>query len=170
MTRVRTMDISSSLAAHASRKQLRRFAAELGLHADDPSSLAELVRLDVATIREAIHATIAGADRQAGLASYLEGLVADGLPPALLEQAQADEAMAAEQHEALKAKPAAAAAARAAAAPRHCCVECHARTPLVFELPGCRLCESCESLRVRGRLPRLLALAAAVGRQRFSSK
>lgn len=69
------------------------------------------------------------------LTAHLDQL-AHGLPPQYVEEAAAQAAEAG-AHSALQAGP------KRRAAPG-CCVECHCRTPYVFELRGCRLCVGCE--------------------------
>ncbi len=112
-------DIASALSAYSSRKQLRRFAAELGLQADDPTGMVALVALDAATVEAALAATVAdGASRNA-LSAFLKQLAADGLPDYVIEQPDA-----------LVGRPTAADDACSSAtkrAPPHCCVECHSR-------------------------------------------
>ena len=58
------MDIASTLYAYGSRKQLRRLAADLGLQADEPGGLEELLALEPGLVRASVLSTIAGAERQ----------------------------------------------------------------------------------------------------------
>jgi hypothetical protein len=138
------MDLGSSLASFASRKQLRRFAASLGLHADEPGGLVALLALPEARVNTALADSVsAGAGRHA-LASHIAQMAREG-PPSVLVRAAA--ALAQEERAAAAATATAAAAAAAACpvAAAGCCVECRKRTPYVFELRGrCRLCEGCE--------------------------
>ena len=138
------MDLGSSLASFASRKQLRRFAASLGLHADEPGGLVALLALPEARVNAALADSVSAGVGRHALASHIAQMAREGPPSALVRAAAAT----AQEERAAAAAAATAAAAAAAACPvaaAGCCVECRERTPYVFELRGrCRLCEGCE--------------------------
>ncbi len=112
-------DIASALSAYSSRKQLRRFAAELGLQADDPTGMAALLALDTTTVEAALVVTVADDANRSALRAMLKQLAADGLPDYVVEHPNT-----------LVERPTAAddsSSSPAKCAPPHCCVECHSR-------------------------------------------
>lgn len=127
------MSIATALSSYGSRKVLRRLAAELGLQADEPGGLSALLVLTPEAVNAAVFNTITDPEKQVDLTTYLVRLATEGLPPELAQQANVDEK---------------ATAAHIIAPPMppslESCVECHARTPFVFKLMSCRLCEHCE--------------------------
>eukprot|EP01047_Picozoa_sp_COSAG01_P004070 COSAG01_NODE_130_length_24912_cov_83.574175_5_plen_416_part_00 len=148
-------DIACSLAKYGSRKQLRRFAAELGLQADDPGGMVALLRMDSCTVRAAAAATIRGGpDQQAALMAHFQRLAAEGLPteaaqpgPATIQRVTP----AATQGSHGRAGTAAVGSQQRRTAPSECCVECHARTPC--ELARCGPSISPRAcMRTQGRL------------------
>ena len=133
-------DIASALSEYCSRKQLRRFSAELGLQADEPGGLVALLAIEAVTLQTAAATTIADSGRRTALLSYLQQLTDSGQASDLMRQAKAaggtrerGAATGANRPHQERAPP-----------PALCCVECHTRTPFVFTLLGCRLCEACE--------------------------
>lgn len=133
------MDISSSLAKYASRKQLRRFAASLSLQADEPGSLTSLLNLDKFKVRDALKSSFKNATECAALQTTIEKWMEHGAPQEILENV--DSAVDAEENiHATTEVP----SIRPKTAPPQCCVECHTRTPYLFQLLNCRLCAPCE--------------------------
>lgn len=130
------MDLSSALSKYASRKQLRRFAASLSLQADEPGSLASLLNLDKMRVRQALKDSFKSVKEIEVLESTIEEWMEHG-PPSNLIVAPAD------AEENVHATPVAS-SGTPKTAPSKCCVECHIRTPYVFRILDCRLCESCE--------------------------
>ena len=140
------MHIATALAEHGSRKQLRRFAAELGLQADEPGSLRELLAFSQNAVDAAMRNAFADAEARARLVAHLQQLAADGVPS---EETDGEDDMQAAE------------AAARPKAPPETCVDCRTRTKYVFELMACRLCESCE--RSHPRKYGLVDLATAQG-------
>jgi hypothetical protein len=150
-------DIACSLAQYGSRKQLRRFAAELGLQADDPGGMVALLRMNSCTVRAAAAATIRGGpDQQAALMARFQRLAAEGLPteaaqpgPATIQRVTP----AATQGSNGRADTAAVGSQQRRTAPSECCVECHARTPCeLARICGPSISPRCACVRTQGRL------------------
>ncbi|KAK7249715.1 vesicle-mediated transport protein [Aureococcus anophagefferens] len=135
------MDIGSALSSAASRKQLRRFAASLGLGVDD--ALENLLALEETTVDAALD-DVFGASAAA--------------PRAVLAEWRNNGARAA-RGAAAPSPPRAVVALAAPLPPASapgCCVECGARSDYRFPLLDARLCEGCE------RLPRYARFAAVM--------
>jgi len=131
-----TMDIATALSEFGSRKQLRRFAAELGLQADDAESLHALLELysaDSGGVYAVMVRVVTGASQ---LGEYLQKLSLEGLP------SSTDAAGVAASHAGESTQPSVADMSRPL--PPDACTECHQRTPHQFALIGCRLCQTCE--------------------------
>ena len=111
-------DIASALSVYSSRKHLRRFAAQLGLQADDPTGMAALLALDTTTVETALVATVPDDASRSALSAFLEQLAADGLPDCVVQHPDTivEQPKAADAHHHGK-----------KCAPLHCCVECHLR-------------------------------------------
>jgi hypothetical protein len=146
-------DIATALAHLGSRKQLRRVAAQVGLQAEEPGSLRALISLDSDVVAAAIREAIPEQENQSQLVAHLRQLAVEGVP---LEHGAASVAVAGGTS--MAATPAA-----AAPPPHEGCVECHLRTPFVFELLGCRLCERCE----RAHQPKYGLVAAITADQLY---
>eukprot|EP01063_Lacrimia_lanifica_P022269 TRINITY_DN29913_c0_g1_i1.p2 TRINITY_DN29913_c0_g1~~TRINITY_DN29913_c0_g1_i1.p2 ORF type:complete len:254 (+),score=74.17 TRINITY_DN29913_c0_g1_i1:111-872(+) len=131
------MDICSALAAHASKKHLRRLAAALGLQADAPGSLAALLETPPDAARAAVTQVFKKAPKEAQkLWAVVEEWMAEGPPEGALADPEEEDVGGGEE-DGGEAEPPLPRSANA-------CVECGKDTPFVFILLGCRLCERCE--------------------------
>jgi hypothetical protein len=137
------MDISSGLSQYAGRKQLRRLAASLSLQADEPGSLASLLELDKARVRTALGKTFNAASERAAVEAVITEWMEHGPPEDVIETQALD------SHDSTVMTPDVPPSNLKQAAPPKCCVECHNRTPYVFQLMDCRLCRQCERVHAK---------------------
>jgi len=141
------MDISSAMSQHASKKQLRRFAAALGLQADDPGSLSKLLALPAAKLSEAAKSistppTGAKSKQIVKLKEESDALIAVVLewqkhgPP---EEAEVEDTASEEEHIVVPKTT----TTRPTPKPGQC-VDCLEPADYVFVPWDIRLCERCE--------------------------
>lgn len=139
--------IGSALSAVASKKQLRRLSASLGLHVDD--SAKDLVALDESALDEAVSCVFDKAnDRERVLARLQELSSGEALGSSHVEEVDPD--------------PTRSVVTTIATAPvgDGCCVECGLASPYVFQLLDVRLCQRCERLPRYGLVSSALAVDA----------